>query len=54
MTRRHLDDASKDAFVHYYRCQVCHHIWTIDKNDESKVTHVTPLKKERGKDDGNP
>jgi len=44
-TPRHLDAASKDAYVHYYSCPSCHHIWTIDKIDPTKVTHVRPLKK---------
>jgi DNA-directed RNA polymerase subunit RPC12/RpoP len=44
-TPLHLDETSKDASVDYYRCPNCNHIWTVNKLDSSKVTHVTPLKK---------
>ena len=40
---RHLDEVSKDAFVDFYECAICHHLWTIDKRDESKVRHITPF-----------
>ena len=43
MTARHLGSSSKNAFVHYYSCQACLHIWTLDKRDPSRVTHVMPL-----------
>jgi hypothetical protein len=33
------------VWVWYYRCLFCEHVWTIDKMDETKVTHVTPLKR---------
>jgi hypothetical protein len=39
------------AYVWYYRCPDCEHIWTIDKKDDAKITHVTPL---RPKDEGRP
>jgi ssDNA-binding Zn-finger/Zn-ribbon topoisomerase 1 len=42
-TPHHLDESSKGASVDYYRCPNCNHIWTVDKLDLSKVTHVTPL-----------
>ena len=42
-TPRHMDEASRDAFVYYYRCDNCGHVWTINKQDPSRVTHVTPL-----------
>ena len=44
MTARVLSGTSADAYVWYYRCQACGHVWTIDKHDESRVAHVTPLK----------
>jgi hypothetical protein len=47
MTPRHLDETSKHAFVDYYSCPACRHIWTIDKRDPARVTHVTPLPKKR-------
>ena len=40
---RHLDETSKEAHVNYYRCNSCGHIWTIHKQDPSRVTHVTRL-----------
>ena len=42
-TPRHLHLTSDMAHVNYYRCETCGHIWTINKHDPSKVTHVTPL-----------
>ena len=42
-TPRHLHETSYMAHVNYYVCQTCHHIWTVDEQDPSKVTHVTPL-----------
>jgi len=44
-TPRHLDASSEDAWVHYYSCSSCHHIWTVDNTNPAKVTHVTPWKK---------
>jgi len=38
-----LHETSYMAHVNYYVCQTCHHIWTVDEQDPSKVTHVTPL-----------
>ena len=40
-TARQMGDVS--YAVWYYRCEACGHVWTIDKHDDSKVTHVTPL-----------
>ncbi|MEO8482977.1 MAG: hypothetical protein ABI634_12255 [Acidobacteriota bacterium] len=31
------------AFVTYYRCSVCGHIWTTPKNVDGPIQHVTPL-----------
>lgn len=36
----HLSDGS---YVDYFRCHVCHHVWTINKKDPRWITHVTPL-----------
>ena len=30
---RLLEAASQYAWVNYYRCDVCGHVWTYDKND---------------------
>jgi hypothetical protein len=38
-----MDATSAGAFVNYYRCSACLHVWALDKQDPSKVTHVTPL-----------
>jgi hypothetical protein len=38
-----LDEAIKEAFVWYYRCPRCGHVWAIDKKDGGLVSHVTPL-----------
>lgn len=32
-TVRLLELASKQAWVFYYRCEVCGHVWNIPKND---------------------
>jgi len=46
-TPRHLHQASEEAFVNYYICPDCGHIWNLDKLDPSKLTHVTPLRLQR-------
>jgi uncharacterized Zn finger protein len=47
MTAHHLGSSSRNAFVNYYSCQACLHIWTIDKRHPSKVTHITPAPETR-------
>jgi uncharacterized Zn finger protein len=42
-TPRHLDETSKQAVVHYYRCLSCGHVWTVNKDNPSIVANVTPL-----------
>lgn len=42
-TPRRLDSTSEVAAVNYYRCARCGHVWTVDKQDPSIVTHITPL-----------
>jgi hypothetical protein len=37
-----LDAASVDAYVYYYRCGSCGHVWTRSKDDGSIVKHITP------------
>ena len=37
-----LATPSDRSVVDYYRC-ACGHVWTVDKVDQSVVTHVTPL-----------
>ena len=44
-TPRVLEGASENAYVWYYRCERCLHIWTLDKRDDTRITHVTPLKR---------
>ena len=43
---RFLPLASEDAEVNYFRCELCRHVWTVDKNDPAKITHVTPVRKD--------
>lgn len=45
ITPRHLHHTSAYALVNSYVCEGCGHIWTIDKLDRARVTHVTPLPK---------
>ena len=40
---RHLDEISKDAVVDFFECVSCHHLWTVNKFDASKMTHITRL-----------
>jgi hypothetical protein len=42
---RLLPVASKDAFVNYYRCDLCRHVWTVHKTDPSRIEHVTRFRK---------
>jgi uncharacterized Zn finger protein len=42
---RQLEESSRSDAVNYYRCSNCGHVWTIDKFNPAKVTHVTPLTK---------
>jgi rubredoxin len=30
---RYLEGASQSAWVDYYRCDVCGHVWALDKGD---------------------
>lgn len=46
---RKLDEASRIAFVDYYQCGSCHHVWTADRGTRKILRHVTPL---RPSDDG--
>jgi transposase-like protein len=38
---RHLHAPSEQASVNYYRCGQCGHVWTTQKGDSGKITHVT-------------
>jgi uncharacterized Zn finger protein len=41
-TVRLLDVASEDAYVNYYRCLNCGHVWTVPKsNPDGPIHHVT-------------
>jgi hypothetical protein len=46
---RHMEGISATAVVNYYRCPECFHIWTVDKLDPTKITHVTPLPEQQPK-----
>lgn len=41
-----LEAASQDAWVMYYRCDACGHVWAYDKNDDNSprrdVTMLVP------------
>ena len=43
-TARHLIDVSKDAFVNFYDCAICHHLWSVEKRDPSKVSHLSRIR----------
>jgi len=30
---RRLDEASRDAYVNYYRCDTCGHVWNVSKDN---------------------
>ena len=45
LTLRKLDAATEFATVNYYRCAKCGHLWTTDKKDSGKITHITELPK---------
>jgi hypothetical protein len=34
---------SSDAYVDYYCCPDCHHVWATTKSDRAFLRHVTPL-----------
>jgi hypothetical protein len=38
-----LAGLSTDAYVNYWRCNDCHHIWTTTKDGDKVLRHVTPL-----------
>jgi hypothetical protein len=38
-----LAECSKAAYVNYYRCQGCSHIWTASKHTGVINNHITPL-----------
>jgi uncharacterized Zn finger protein len=42
-TARFLESSSVDAYVWYYRCASCGHVWTVLKADGVTIRHVTPL-----------
>ena len=44
VTPKLLDETSKGAYVNYYRCGSCGHVWTTTKDGSEIVQHVTPLK----------
>jgi hypothetical protein len=41
---RWLRELSKGAYVNYYRCESCAHVWDVPKDDPYAAPHhVTPL-----------
>jgi hypothetical protein len=41
---RWLEELSKSAYVIYYRCETCAHVWNVPKDDpDAAPHHVTPL-----------
>ena len=40
---RRLDAATELAYVTYYICDLCIHVWTADKDSGDILAHVTPL-----------
>jgi hypothetical protein len=40
---RWLEAPSTIAAVNYYRCPVCGHVWTISKDGDGTITHITPM-----------
>jgi uncharacterized Zn finger protein len=39
-----LAETSKDAYVDYYRCSDCGHVWSVPKGQaDAEPRHVTPL-----------
>ena len=41
MTPRLLDGPTQYAYVNYYRCPECGHVWTTPKDGSGVVTHIT-------------
>jgi uncharacterized Zn finger protein len=35
----HLDKVSKSAYVEYYRCTACGHVWTYKKSNPDGPSH---------------
>lgn len=44
--QRWLEAPSANAAVDYYRCEACGHVWTVSKDGNDTVTHITPLPEE--------
>ena len=42
-----LEWLSQGSWVDYYRCPLCRHVWTVGKDDQGHVHHVTPLLREQ-------
>jgi hypothetical protein len=38
-----LENSSDYAYVDYYRCPNCTHVWKVSKTDPTDIRHVTPL-----------
>jgi hypothetical protein len=38
-----IDSVSQSSHAIYFRCAVCGHVWTIEKDKPTVVTNVTPL-----------
>ena len=42
-TAKLLEASSQIAYVNYYTCQGCHHVWTTSKQTGEFVRHITVL-----------
>ena len=45
---RWLETTSQAAWVDYYRCDDCGHVWTVSRDGERRITNVTPLAASQG------
>lgn len=41
-TIRWLEGPSKDAWVNYYRCGICGHVWNVAKSQTQLSAEITP------------
>ena len=42
-TPRTLDATNRIAYVNYYSCESCGHIWTTSRQTGEFLRHITPL-----------
>jgi hypothetical protein len=46
-TPRHLEGASQDAWVNYYRCEYCSYVWNVPKPGYDRTKDVPAPDKQR-------